>query len=61
MSHFNDLNYDAKTQTVKLESGLTWDEVYRRLDPLNVTVVGGRVSGVGKSCPRVCHLKPSRL
>lgn len=47
MSHFTDLVYDVAAQTVKIGSGLTWDQVYAKLSPFNVTVAGGRVPGVG--------------
>ncbi|KAG9084980.1 hypothetical protein FS749_004777 [Ceratobasidium sp. UAMH 11750] len=33
--------------TVDIGSGLVWDDVYSALEPHAVTVVGGRVSGVG--------------
>ncbi|KAI3602125.1 fad binding domain-containing protein [Moniliophthora roreri] len=32
---------------VKLEPGLTWEEVYSALGPWNITVAGGRASSVG--------------
>ncbi|KAJ7124058.1 FAD-binding domain-containing protein [Mycena crocata] len=47
MTAFTDLSYDAARQTVSMGPGLTWDQAYKLLDPLNVTVVGGRVPGVG--------------
>ncbi|KAK7059627.1 hypothetical protein R3P38DRAFT_964016 [Favolaschia claudopus] len=47
MTNFTDLTYDADKQTVSIGPGLTWDQVYKQLDPLNITVVGGRVPGVG--------------
>ncbi|KAJ6532994.1 hypothetical protein B0H19DRAFT_1187224 [Mycena capillaripes] len=47
MTKFIDLTYDAANQTVSLGPGLTWDQAYKQLDLLNVTVVGGRVPGVG--------------
>ncbi|KAJ7871369.1 hypothetical protein B0H14DRAFT_210827 [Mycena olivaceomarginata] len=34
-------------QTATIGSGLVWDDVYAVLDPLNLTVVGDRFSGVG--------------
>lgn len=33
--------------TVELGTGLVWDTVYTALDAKNLTVVGGRVTGVG--------------
>ncbi|KAJ7487921.1 FAD dependent oxidoreductase [Mycena latifolia] len=47
MTRFNEVNYNATAQTVTIGSGLVWDDVYSVLDPLNVTVVGGRFTGVG--------------
>ncbi|KAJ7155324.1 hypothetical protein C8R46DRAFT_910971, partial [Mycena filopes] len=47
LSKFTNLTYDPKSQTVSLGPGLTWDQTYKLLDPLGVTVVGGRVPGVG--------------
>jgi FAD/FMN-containing dehydrogenase len=47
MSRFNQIDYDARSQSVTVGTGLVWDQIYAALDPHNVTVVGGRVSGVG--------------
>jgi hypothetical protein len=47
MSRFNEVTYNATAQTAIIGAGLIWDDVYQVLDPLNVTVVGGRFSGVG--------------
>ncbi|TFY75286.1 hypothetical protein EWM64_g8726 [Hericium alpestre] len=47
MSRFSEVIYNASTQTVEIGSGLIWDDVYAALEPYNVTVVGGRISGVG--------------
>ncbi|CAF2665285.1 unnamed protein product [Rotaria sp. Silwood2] len=47
MRRFRQVTYHANSQTVDLGPGLVWDEVYQALDPLNVTVVGGRLPGVG--------------
>ncbi|CAF5068373.1 unnamed protein product [Rotaria magnacalcarata] len=47
MRRFDKVIYHANNQTVDVDSGLIWDDVYRALDPYNVSVVGGRVSGVG--------------
>ncbi|QRV98416.1 FAD-binding domain protein [Ceratobasidium sp. AG-Ba] len=38
---------DGSVGTVDIGSGLVWDDVYTALQPHNVAVVGGRVSGVG--------------
>ena len=47
MSRFSEVTYNATAQTTTVGSGLVWDDVYAVLDPLDVTVVGGRFSGVG--------------
>lgn len=39
------LSHDGKTMTVS--PARKWDELYAELDPLNLTVIGGRVAGVG--------------
>ncbi|KAF9017798.1 FAD-binding domain-containing protein [Hymenopellis radicata] len=47
MSRFSEVTYDAASQTVVVGAGLIWDDVYSALEPYNVNVVGGRVTGVG--------------
>ena len=47
MRRFNKVIYYENNQTVDIGSGLIWDNVYSALQPYNVNVVGGRVSGVG--------------
>ncbi|KAJ7083230.1 FAD-binding domain-containing protein [Mycena epipterygia] len=47
MSRFSEVTYNAATETVTIGSGLVWDDVYAVLDPLDITVVGGRFTGVG--------------
>ena len=47
MYRFNEVNYHPATGSVDVGPGLIWDDVYAALDPQNITVVGGRVSGVG--------------
>ncbi|KAF9552970.1 FAD-binding domain-containing protein [Agrocybe pediades] len=47
MSRFSDVKYDAHSQTADIGAGLKWDDVYAALEAHNVSVVGGRVSGVG--------------
>ncbi|CAA7262214.1 unnamed protein product [Cyclocybe aegerita] len=44
---FNDVKYDATTETVEVGAGLVWDDVYRALEPHGVNVVGARVPDVG--------------
>lgn len=47
MGAFSEVTYDAATQTAQVGAGLVWDDVYAALEPHQVNVVGGRVSGVG--------------
>ncbi|KAF4610651.1 hypothetical protein D9613_006780 [Agrocybe pediades] len=47
MSRISDVKYDAHSQTAEIGAGLKWDDVYAALEAHNVSVVGGRVSGVG--------------
>lgn len=42
--------YDATSGTAVIGSGLVWDTVYERLQEYNVSVVGGRVTGVSGYC-----------
>jgi hypothetical protein len=44
-----DFEYNEEAQTVKLGTGWTWDAVYEKLQPENVTAIGGRIPGVGAS------------
>ena len=47
MSRFNEVEYDAATNTATVGTGLVWDDVYTALAPHAVMVVGGRVPGIG--------------
>ncbi|KAF7370356.1 NAD(P)-binding protein [Mycena sanguinolenta] len=47
MTRFNQITFHAESQTVDIGSGLIWDDVYAALEPYNVSVVGGRATGVG--------------
>ncbi|KAK2462599.1 hypothetical protein APHAL10511_005332 [Amanita phalloides] len=47
LSRLNQINYDATTQTVEFGPGLIFDDVYAALEPHNMSVTGGRVSGIG--------------
>lgn len=47
MSRFTEVIYHADSQTVDVDSGLIWDDVYAALEPHGVNVVGGRVTGIG--------------
>ncbi|KAF3760403.1 FAD-binding domain-containing protein, partial [Cryphonectria parasitica EP155] len=42
-----EVNAAAENSTVSVGVGATWDAVYAKLDPLGLSVAGGRVSGVG--------------
>ncbi|KAI6127318.1 FAD dependent oxidoreductase [Pisolithus sp. B1] len=47
MSSFSEIVYDPELQAVSVGAGTIWDDVYAALEPHGVTVVGGRVSGIG--------------
>ncbi|KAI6113834.1 FAD-binding domain-containing protein [Pisolithus croceorrhizus] len=47
MSRFSEIVYDPKLRVVTVGAGVIWDDVYAALEPHGVTVVGGRVSGIG--------------
>jgi len=47
LARFNTFKVSIETQTVEFGPSLLWDDVYRRLDPYGVTVIGGRFPGVG--------------
>ncbi len=47
MRQFSKIKYNAKAKTVVIGAGLIWDDVYEALMAHNVSVLGGRVSGVG--------------
>ncbi|ESK82230.1 putative fad dependent oxidoreductase [Moniliophthora roreri MCA 2997] len=47
MSRFNGVEYDESSSTVKIGAGQIWSDVYTLLAPSGVSVVGGRVPGVG--------------
>ncbi|KAH8112912.1 FAD-binding domain-containing protein [Phellopilus nigrolimitatus] len=47
MTRFNEVVYNADAGTVDIGPGLIWDDVYSALEGYNVSVVGGRVTGVG--------------
>ncbi|KAH8978950.1 FAD-binding domain-containing protein [Lactarius akahatsu] len=47
LARFNTFNVNTQARTVELGPSLLWDDVYERLDPYGVTVIGGRFPGVG--------------
>ncbi|KAI9449068.1 FAD dependent oxidoreductase [Lactarius psammicola] len=47
LARFNTFNVNSEAQTVELGPSLLWEDVYQRLDPYGVTVIGGRIPGVG--------------
>ena len=46
MKRFSHVQYDESASTALVGAGLVWDDVYDALDALDVSVVGGRASGV---------------
>ena len=47
LARLNTFELNTEAQTVELGPSLIWDDIYERLDPHGVTVVGGRIPGVG--------------
>lgn len=47
LARFNETKVNSATATVEVGAGLAWDQVYAVLESYGVTVVGGRVPGVG--------------
>ena len=47
MTRFSRVTYDSHSQTEVVGVGLVWDDVYAALQPFNVSVLRGRVSGIG--------------
>ncbi|KAI5866712.1 putative oxidoreductase [Durotheca rogersii] len=43
----NSVDLSADKSSVSIGAGATWDAVYGKLDPLGLSVAGGRVAGVG--------------
>ncbi|KAI0394221.1 putative oxidoreductase [Xylariaceae sp. FL0594] len=41
------VDLSADTSSVSVGAGATWDAIYGKLDPLGLSVAGGRVAGVG--------------
>ncbi|KAF8295789.1 FAD-binding domain-containing protein [Clavulina sp. PMI_390] len=44
---FNTITVASDMQSVQFGTGLIWDDVYAKIVPMGINVVGGRVSGVG--------------
>lgn len=44
---FNGLTVNRAARTVTLGTGLTWDQVYQRLEPFGIMVAGARLPGIG--------------
>jgi len=49
MTRFSDIVLNEEEGTVEIGAGLTWTDVYSYLTPRGLTVVGGRIDGVGVS------------
>ncbi|KAI9446146.1 FAD-binding domain-containing protein [Lactarius indigo] len=47
LARFNAFNVNKEAQTVELGPSLAWDDVFERLAPYGVNVIGGRIPGVG--------------
>jgi hypothetical protein len=47
MYRFSEIQYNSTSNTTNIGTGLICDDIYAALDPLGVTVLGGRVSGIG--------------
>ncbi|KAF1941899.1 FAD-binding domain-containing protein [Clathrospora elynae] len=47
LGYLNGTTLDVKTRVARVQPGARWGGVYAVLDPLGVTVVGGRAAGVG--------------
>ena len=47
MNRFSEVTYNQLEGTATIGSGLVWEEVYEALEPFGVSVIGGRIPGVG--------------
>jgi hypothetical protein len=47
LTGLNSIKLNADNSLVSLGVGATWDAVYAELDPLGLSVAGGRIAGVG--------------
>jgi hypothetical protein len=50
LRNLNSVELSANQSTVSVGVGASWDMVYALLDPLGLSVNGGRAAGVGESC-----------
>ncbi|KAH8983395.1 hypothetical protein EDB86DRAFT_3106396 [Lactarius hatsudake] len=49
LARFDKVTVNSTARMVEPDAGLTWDQVYAALDPFGISVIGGRVRGVGVS------------
>jgi FAD/FMN-containing dehydrogenase len=47
LAKLNSIDVNAEDSTVSVGPAATWDAVFAKLDPLGLSVAGGRVAGVG--------------
>lgn len=47
LANLNSIDVKAQDSTVSVGPAATWDAVFAKLDPLGLSVAGGRVAGVG--------------
>lgn len=47
LANLNSIDIKAQDSTVSVGPAATWDTVFAKLDPLGLSVAGGRVAGVG--------------
>ncbi|KAF1846875.1 putative FAD-binding oxidoreductase [Cucurbitaria berberidis CBS 394.84] len=47
LSRLNEIEYNAIGQVARVGGGARWGDVYKALEPHNVTVVGGRLDDIG--------------
>ena len=44
---WNDIDIDVETYSVSIRPGARWQDVYKKLDALDLTIPGGRIADVG--------------
>jgi FAD/FMN-containing dehydrogenase len=47
MRSMNSINVSSDQSVVTVGAGTIWHQVYEKLDPMNLTVAGARVAGLG--------------